>query len=122
MLLIGSASYAQRLHVTDDALDIAVLSMEVDGPAMASMEMRQELNLTEEQYTQVAQLNQSRYQQLQQAEVTFAHDPSMRNREFINIHSKNDKELKAVLTPQQLREYQELEGRMHLQMISEKEE
>ncbi len=122
MVLIGSASYAQRLHTTDDGLDLVVLSMELDGAAMASMEMKQELSLTEEQFDQVAQLNNSRYQQLQQAEASFSNDPLSRSREFRNIQLKNDLSLKSMLTPKQLRDYQRLEGRLDMQLITENEE
>lgn len=122
MVLIGSASYAQRLHPTDDALDVVVLSMELDGPAMASMEMKQELNLTEEQYNEVAQLNNARYIQLQQAEASFSNDPLSRSREFRSIQLKNDQNLRSVLTPKQLREYQRLENRLDAQLITEIDE
>ncbi|OKL39569.1 hypothetical protein [Pontibacter flavimaris] len=122
MMLIGSASYAQGLHPTDEGLDLVVLSMELDGAAMASMEMKQELSLTEEQFDQVAQLNNSRYQQLQQAESSFTNDSFSRSKEFRSIQLENDRNLKSVLTPRQLREYQRLEGRLNLQLLTENEE
>lgn len=120
--LIGAASQAQGLGATDDGLDLVVLSMDLDGPAMASMEMKQELSLTEEQFKQVAQLNMSRYQQLQRAEANFTNDLLSRSREFRNIQFDNDQNLKGILSPQQLRSYQKLEGRLDLHLITENEE
>ncbi|MCX2741490.1 hypothetical protein [Pontibacter anaerobius] len=122
LVLIGATSYAQRLHPTDDALDMVVLSMEVDGPTMASMEMKEELSLTEQQFNKVTQLNNSRYQQLQQAEASFSTDPQSRSKELRNIQLKNDRNLIGVLTQKQLREYQKLEGRLDSQLITENEE
>ena len=122
MLIIGSASYAQGLSVTDDKLDMAVLSVELDGAAMASLEMKQELQLTEEQYTQVEYLNALRYQQLQLAEETLADNPSGRTKEFRSIHLKNDRELQTVLNDQQMRQYQMMEGRFAMRFVSENEE
>lgn len=122
LTLIGAASQAQGLGATDDGLDLVVLSMDLDGPAMASMEMKQELSLTEEQFKQVAQLNMSRYQQLQRAEANFTNDLLSRSREFRNIQFDNDQNLKGILSPQQLRSYQKLEGRLDLHLITENEE
>ncbi|WP_299761862.1 hypothetical protein [uncultured Pontibacter sp.] len=122
LTLIGAASQAQGLGATDDGLDLVVLSMDLDGPAMASMEMKQELSLTEEQLRQVAQLNMSRYQQLQRAEANFTNDLLSRSREFRNIQFDNDQNLKGILSPQQLRSYQKLEGRLDLHLITENEE
>lgn len=122
MLILGSASYAQGLSVTDDNLDMAVLSVELDGAAMASLEMKQELQLTEEQYTQIEQLNTLRYQQLQLAEETLANNPSRRTKEFRNIHLQNDRELEAVLNDTQMRQYQMMEGRFAMRFVSENEE
>lgn len=119
MVLIGSASYAQRSNSSDDALDLVVLSMELDGPAMASVEMKQELNLTEKQFNEVTKLNQSRYQELQQSETSFSKNPVSRSNEFRNIQLKNDENLKGVLSAKQLREYQKLEGRLDSQLITE---
>ncbi|WP_276499720.1 hypothetical protein [Pontibacter litorisediminis] len=122
VVLIGTASYAQRSNTSDDALDLVVLSMELDGPAMASVEMRQELSLSEEQYVEVARLNKGRYQQLQQAEASFSNDPLSRSREFRSIQLKNDQNLRSVLTSKQMRTYQKLEGRLDTQLITENEE
>ncbi|WP_139217744.1 hypothetical protein [Pontibacter chinhatensis] len=122
MVLMGTAGYAQRLGSADDGLDIVVLSMELDGPAMASMEMKQELSLTEEQYLMVDKLNKSRYQQLQQVEASFAHDALSRAREFRSVQRQNDENLRSVLTAQQLLKYQKLEGRLDAHLITEHEE
>lgn len=122
MVLMGTASYAQRSSSADDALDLVVLSMELDGPAMASMEMKQELGLTEEQYHTVDRLNKSRYQQLQQVEANFTHDALARSREFRSVQRQNDENLRSVLTAQQLLKYQKLEGRLDAHLITEHEE
>ena len=122
MVLMGTAGYAQRLGSADDGLDIVVLSMELDGPAMASMEMKQELSLTEEQYLKVDKLNKSRYQQLQQVETNFSHDALSRAREFRSVQRQNDENLRSVLTAQQLLKFQKLEGRLDAQLITEHED
>ncbi|TPE42531.1 hypothetical protein [Pontibacter mangrovi] len=122
MMLLGATTFAQRTHKADDGLDAVVLSVELDGPAMASMEMKRELNLSEEQYVVVAQLNESRYAQLREAEQSFAANPAQRTQEFRHIHLKTDENLKNVLTPEQLQNYQALEGHTHLHLITEKGE
>ncbi|ARS35131.1 hypothetical protein [Pontibacter actiniarum] len=120
--LVGFAGYAQGLRVTDEELDLVVLSMDLEGPEMANLEMKQELKLTEEQYSLVEQLNSSRYEQLQQAEETYALNPKQRTREVRNIHLRNDRDLQEVLSAEQLREYQKLEGRFTMRFVSENEE
>lgn len=116
-----SAASAQHIRVTDDGLDLVVLSIDLDGPAMANLEMKQELDLTDEQYAQVELLNNSRYEQLQHAEASYAHDSMLRSKEVKDIHQRNDLSLRQVLSENQLKAYQQLEGRYLSQFISENE-
>lgn len=120
--IISVAANAQQMRVTDDDLDLIVLSMDMDGTEMATLEMKQELNLTEEQYTQVAQLNSNRYQQLDQANRMFAKDPLQRSKEVRSINLTNDRNLENVLSADQLQAYQKMEGRFSMQFVSENEE
>lgn len=120
--IISVAANAQQMRVTDDDLDLIVLSMDMDGTEMANLEMKQELNLSEEQYTQVAQLNSNRYQQLDQANRMFAKDPLQRSKEVRSINLTNDRNLENVLSADQLQAYQKMEGRFSMQFVSENEE
>ncbi|WP_242919429.1 hypothetical protein [Pontibacter liquoris] len=113
------ASYAQGLHETDEKLDKQVLALNLDGPAMATVEMQKELLLDQRQAEQVARMNQTRYAQLQQAELTFAKDPIQRAKLMRSINLENDKALKQVLTQQQLHQFLELEGRQNVSYVSE---
>ncbi|WP_347159047.1 hypothetical protein [Pontibacter chitinilyticus] len=116
--LLGTLTYAQNLHVTDDSLDKQVLALSMDGPAMATLEMQQELQLTNQQLEQVTRLNQERYAQLQQAERSFA-DPVERAKQVRTIYLDSDKALHQVLTPAQLHQFLELEGRQNIHFVSE---
>ncbi|RIJ41816.1 hypothetical protein D1627_07305 [Pontibacter oryzae] len=120
--MIYMAANAQKMRVTDDDLDLVVLSMDMDGTEMANLEMRQELNLSEEQYVQVAQLNSFRYEQLEHADKTFAKNPLQRSKEFRSINLTNDKRLQDVLSADQLQAYQKMEGRFSMQFVSENDE
>ncbi len=109
------------MPVSDDGLDQVVLSFDLTGPAMATIEMKQELQLTEEQYAHIERLNAERFTKLEIAEASFARNPDKRASEVKSIHLQSDRSLQAILTEQQLRQYQVLEGRYDIQLISEKE-
>ncbi|GAB3815567.1 hypothetical protein GCM10028895_09830 [Pontibacter rugosus] len=121
LLVFGSASYAQRLSLNEDELDLVVLSMNLDGPAMASLEMKQELNLTDAQFAQVQKLNAERFAQLENAEASNLNSYGAKNKKFRTINLQNDRGLETVLTEQQLKQYRELEGRFNMQFLSEHE-
>ena len=121
LVVFGSASYAQRLSLNEDELDLAVLSMNLDGPAMASLEMKQELNLTDAQFAQVQKLNAERFAQLENAETSNLNSYGAKNKKFRTINLQNDRGLETVLTEQQLKQYRELEGRFNMQFLSEHE-
>ncbi|MFD2245073.1 hypothetical protein [Pontibacter ruber] len=113
---------AQSSKVTDDKLDKLVLASNLTGAEMISLEMKQELNLTEEQYKQIELLNKQRYEKLMEVEATYAHSPSERTRKFRDVHLQNDKALTGVLSEQQLKQYLELEGRQNVRYISTNDE
>ncbi|WP_187262322.1 hypothetical protein [Pontibacter beigongshangensis] len=106
--LITISGFGQQLKVTDDRLDKAVLSVNLEGYEMASIEMKQELNLTQEQYAQVEQLNKERYQQLIQAQMV--ERPEEVQKIYYRIKTSTDNALAGILSEDQLQNYLELEG------------
>ena len=122
MLLLGTAGYAQHMSLTDDGLDEVVLAVDMDGPAMANLEMKQVLQLNTEQYSQVERLNEARYQKMLEAEQLYAQNEVLRSKTFRSIAIETDQTLKQVLDEQQMRRYLELEGRFNTQFVSENEE
>ncbi|MFD2999275.1 hypothetical protein ACFS7Z_02795 [Pontibacter toksunensis] len=120
-MALGTAGFAQALKVTDDNLDKVVLAVDLDGVGMANLEMKQELNLSEEQFTKVEQANQQRFQKLIEAEHMYAANDVLRSSSLRKIHISSDQKLKEVLSEQQMRQFLELEGRFHMQLITENE-
>ena len=121
-LLLSTAGYAQHMSLTDDGLDEVVLAVDIDGPAMANLEMKQVLQLDPEQYSQVERLNEARYQKMLEAEQLYAQNEVQRSKTFRSIATETDQTLKLVLDEQQMRRYLELEGRFNTQFVSENEE
>lgn len=121
-LLLGTAGYAQHMSLTDDGLDEVVLAIDMDGPAMANLEMKQVLQLDPEQYSQVERLNEARYQRMLEAEQLYAQNEVLRSKTFRSIAIETDQTLKQVLDEQQMRRYLEMEGRFNTQFVSENEE
>jgi len=121
LLAFGSAGYAQQMKLTDDSLDKVLLSVKLDGLAMANLEMKQELQLNAEQYTEVERLNETRFQKMLEAEQQFTHNELLRSKTFRSIAVETDHTLKQVLDEQQMRRYLELEGRFNVPYVSEKE-
>ncbi|TXK46399.1 hypothetical protein FVR03_10975 [Pontibacter qinzhouensis] len=111
LALISFSGFGQQLKVTDDRLDKAVLSVTLEGYQMASIEMKQELNLTQEQYAKVEQLNKERYQQLKEAQLVQAEKPEEVQKTVSKINSSVDNALTVILSEDQLQNYLELEGR-----------
>ena len=122
MLLLGTTSYAQHMGLTDDGLDKVVLAVDLDGLAMTNLEMKQVLQLTSDQYSQVERLNEARFQKMLEAEELYAQNEVLRSKTFRSIAMETDQTLKQVLDEQQMRRYLELEGRFNTQFVSEKEE
>ncbi|WP_162426224.1 hypothetical protein [Pontibacter pudoricolor] len=115
--LITTAGFAQRITKGDDGLDKKVLEVQVTGPALLTLEMERELQLTAQQQQEVKQLNELRYQQLLETEKTAT---AVSNDQMIQkVHLQNDKALTKVLSSEQLRRFLELEGRQHAQHLSE---
>ena len=114
--LISTAGFSQRITKGDDSLDKKVLAVDVAGPALLTLEMVKELQLTLPQQQEVEELNKLRYEQLQASEQTtnFRHDVALQQ-----VHLQNDKALKQVLTSDQLKRFLELEGRQNAQQLSE---
>ena len=122
LLAVGAATQAQSLKVTDDKLDKVVLAVSLDGLEMANLEMKQELHLTDEQYSQIEHVNQQRFLKMKEAEQTHADNEVLRSKSFIAIKAETDQSLKEVLDAQQMRQFQELEGRFNVQYVSDNEE
>ncbi|MFT2007865.1 hypothetical protein ACMA1I_04255 [Pontibacter sp. 13R65] len=112
--LISYSGFSQQLKKTDDKLDMAVLSLDLEGYEMASIEMKQELNLTQEQYAQVEQLNKQRYEKLK--EVHLAERPEEIQKK---INDTTDTALSTILSEDQLQSYFELEGRRKTQFMTD---
>lgn len=121
-LAVGTEMSAQSLKVTDDGLDKVVLAVDLDGLAMANLEMKRELKLTEDQYSEVERVNELRFTKMWEAENSYATNDVLRVSSFRKIHTQYDQTLKEVLDEQQMRQFLELEGRFHMQLISENEE
>ncbi|WP_161891181.1 hypothetical protein [Pontibacter russatus] len=121
-LLLSTAGYAQHMGLTDDGLDEVLLAIDIEGPAMANLEMKQVLQLDPEQYSQVERLNEARYQKMLEAEQLYAQNEVQRSKTFRSIAIETDQTLKQVLDEQQMRRYLELEGRFNTQFVSENEE
>jgi hypothetical protein len=122
VFLTAPLGYSQRLKITDDELDKKVLAVALDGPAMATTEMKEELQLDAQQVKEVAHLNQERYQQLMRADALYADNPLTRAKQVRTIHQQNDKALSSVLSEQQLHHFLELEGRQNSGFVSENDD
>ncbi len=118
-LLPGINGFAQQLSVTDDGLDKVVLSVAMEGPAMANLEMKNELKLDAAQYTQVKQINVRRYQKMEALEQQCAENKLLRAQSLRNIIEESDQTLRAVLDEHQMQRYLDLEGRFNMQLMSE---
>lgn len=106
---------------TDDELDKKVLAISLSGPQMAILEMKRELNLSEEQLKQVELLHQERYQLMTEAELK-QEDPIELQRTYREIQIQLDKVMAGILNDKQLKQFLELEGRQHVNMLTGKEE
>ena len=107
---IYTYSNAQRHTSNDDKLDKEVLKVNVIGPAMASLEMMKELNLSQEQFEKVVLINQSRYEQLLKSETQYLENDLQRSKTMYVINLEADKALSSLLDPSQLRLFFELES------------
>lgn len=119
--LTAGIAQAQRLKEADDQLDVKVLAVELSGPQMAILEMKRELNLSEEQLMQVELLSEERFQRMTEAEATLQ-DPLRLQRAFRDIQLNLDKVMAGILSESQLKHYLELEGRQHVNLLSGKED
>lgn len=117
----ASIAYAQRLKETDDMLDKQVLAVSLSGPQMALLEMKRELNLTDDQLTQVEKLHEERYQRMVEAESQHTDQLDLQL-QYKSIQLKLDKILAEILTERQLMHYLELEGRQDIRLMTGKEE
>ena len=114
-----SFANAQRHKGKDDALDKRVLEVSVEGPAMATLDLQQELNLTPQQLEQVVQLNQKRYEQILAAEEQYKEDALLLSKSVYTINVETDKLLGALLDVRQLRLFLEMDGRQQLRFVSD---
>lgn len=124
LIILGltvSTTQAQRLAETDDELDKKVLAISLSGPQMAILEMKRELNLSEKQLKQVELLHQERYQLMTEAELK-QEDPIELQRTYREIQIQLDKVMAGILNDKQLKQFLELEGRQHVNMLTGKEE
>ncbi|PVY40828.1 hypothetical protein C8E01_106170 [Pontibacter virosus] len=124
MIILGltiSTTQAQRLKETDDELDKKVLAISLSGPQMAILEMKRELNLSEEQLMQIELLHEERYQLMSEAESK-QDDPLQLQRAYREIQVKHDKVMAGILDEKQLKHFLELEGRQHINLLTGKEE
>lgn len=121
LLAVGTLSYAQGLSVTDDGLDKVVLALQLDGLAMANLEMKQELNLTEDQYSQVERINEQRFHKMSEAEGEYRSNEILLSNSIRKIHVLCDQTLRQVLDDQQMSHFLEMEGRFHMQLVTENE-
>lgn len=119
LLLIAQAGIAQRLTKGDDQLDKKVLAVEVSGPALLTLEMKQELKLTQTQKQNVNQLNEVRYQDLLVAESKAELSATERSKVKRSVHLQHDKALREVLSQQQLNRFLELEGRQNAEHLTD---
>ena len=122
VLVLGAAKVqAQLIRETDERLDKLVLAVEVTGPQMLSLEMKQELKLSPEQYARIEALSEQHYRQLADAEFNLT-DPLLKQRKFRDISLELDKALSTILNEQQLKLFLELEGRQNVSFLSGAEE
>lgn len=121
-LFVMTVSHAQRMKVTDEPLDHAVLAISMDGTAMANLELKKELNLNDEQYKQVQFLNEKRYQRIKEADNAYKGNSIQRSKAIYSIHMETDKALGQMLDPDQLRKLQELDGRHNTRYATEEQE
>ncbi|SIT81693.1 hypothetical protein [Pontibacter indicus] len=119
--LTTSTAQAQRLTEKDDDLDKKVLAISLSGPQMAILEMKRELNLSEEQMMQVELLHEERYQLMSDAELK-VNDPIELQRTYREIQLKTDKVMAGILNEKQLKQFLELEGRQYVNFLTGKEE
>jgi hypothetical protein len=118
VLFLGIANVqAQLIRETDERLDKLVLAVEVTGPQMLSLEMKQELKLSPEQYARIEVLNEQHYRQLADAEMNLT-DPILKQRKYRDISLELDKALSSILNEQQLKHFLELEGRQNVSYLS----
>lgn len=122
LLTVGMAGHAQRQQSGDNGLDEMVLAVNIAGPAMASLEMKQELELTEAQYAEVEALNAARHARMEKVEQELAVDPEAREQELKAIEKETQYRLQSILSEQQLRQLLLLEGRQEVQFITGNEE
>lgn len=115
----SGAAQAQLQKYTDDALDKHVLAVALNGAEMASLELLTELELTAEQYEQVALLNTERYKKLEEAEQQYKDDALMRSKVFYSINLEADKQLSVLLAPNQLIRFVELEHGRQPHLVSD---
>ena len=122
VLVLGAANVqAQLIRETDERLDKLVLAVEVTGPQLLSLEMKQELKLSPEQYARIELLSEQHYRQLADAEVNLR-DPLLKQRKFRDISLELDKALSSILNEQQLKHFLELEDRQNVSYLSGAEE
>ncbi|WP_299985743.1 hypothetical protein [uncultured Pontibacter sp.] len=124
LIILGltlSTAQAQRLKESDDDLDKKVLAINLTGPQMAILEMKRELNLSEEQLMQVELLHEERYQRMAEAEMNLE-DPLKLQRTYREIQIQLDKVMAGILTEKQLKQFLELEGRQHVNLLTGNEE
>ena len=121
LALTISTTQAQRLRETDDELDKKVLAINLNGPQMAIMEMKRELNLSEEQMVQVELLHEERFQRMSEAEAK-NEDPIKLQRTYRDIQIQLDKVMAGILNEKQLKHFLELEGRQHVNLLPGNEE
>lgn len=88
---------------------------------MAILEMKRELNLSEEQMMQVELLHEERYQLMSDAELK-VNDPIELQRTYREIQLKTDKVMAGILNEKQLKQFLELEGRQYVNFLTGKEE
>lgn len=120
LIILGftfNTAHAQRLKETDDDLDKKVLAISLTGPQMAILEMKRELNLSEEQLMQVELLHEERYQRMAEAEMNLE-DPLKLQRTYREIQIQLDKVMAGILTEKQLKQFLELEGRQHVNLLT----
>ena len=117
LILLAFSGYGQQLRTTDDSLDKAVLSVDLEGHEMASIEMKQELQLTQDQYRKVEQLNRQRYQRMKEAQIISR--PEEVEQYFYEIKASTENELTGILSESQLQRYLKLEGRENEKYVSE---
>ena len=120
--LCVTGSFAQKLKLTDDALDKKVLAVNVEGANLATIEMEKELSLNQVQQQEVEMLNKVLYNQLFSVKEANSEDEYKQAVAIRKIQLENDKALKRVLTEQQLKKYLELEGRQYANQLSELDE